>query len=250
MPPYLRVVLASACVNAWNSRDICSWVMPMPLSATLISRSSPLRFTTSRTVPFSVNLQALLSRLNSTCRTLVRSACISPASSATSSSRAFLCVSTSGCTVVATSRTIGPTAKVSRNSSILPASIFERSSTPLTSDSRCLPALRILSRSGTNDSTPSSTASSCNSSLYMMTALSGVRSSWLMFARNWLLETLACSASSRSASASRASASASSLASRRYSWCCSNASSAYLRSVTSAAVPSKLRTGLPASSRS
>ena len=45
-------------------------------------------------------------------------------------------------------------------------------------------------------STLRSSASSCSSSLYMMTALSGVRSSWLMLARNWLLATLAASASS------------------------------------------------------
>ena len=32
VPPYLRVVEASACVKAWNSLAICSGVMPMPVS--------------------------------------------------------------------------------------------------------------------------------------------------------------------------------------------------------------------------
>src|SRR6516162_6231987 len=34
VPPYLRVVEVSAWENAWNSRALCSGVMPMPLSRT------------------------------------------------------------------------------------------------------------------------------------------------------------------------------------------------------------------------
>ena len=34
VPPYLRVVEGSACVNDWNSRRCCSGVMPMPVSVT------------------------------------------------------------------------------------------------------------------------------------------------------------------------------------------------------------------------
>ena len=32
VPPYFRVVEASAWVNSWNSFAICSGVMPMPVS--------------------------------------------------------------------------------------------------------------------------------------------------------------------------------------------------------------------------
>ena len=42
MPPYLRVVEASAWVNSWNSLPICSGVMPMPVSATaIVTQSRP-----------------------------------------------------------------------------------------------------------------------------------------------------------------------------------------------------------------
>ena len=39
VPPYLRVVDVSACSNAWNSRSLCSSVMPMPVSLTAKSRA-------------------------------------------------------------------------------------------------------------------------------------------------------------------------------------------------------------------
>ena len=71
-----------------------------------------------------------------------------------------------------------------------------------------------------------SSACSWSISLYPMMALSGVRSSWLMFARNWLLAWLATSAPSFAATSS---------------------SSARLRSVTSFCRPTKWVT-LPASS--
>ena len=40
VPPYLRVVEASACWKAWNSRPICSGVRPMPVSLTAKSRAA------------------------------------------------------------------------------------------------------------------------------------------------------------------------------------------------------------------
>ena len=82
VPPYLRVVDASTWVNSWNS------LSSVPASCRCPCRrpgteSSPCRWrwsrdTSRRTGPFSVNLQALLSRLNSTCRTLVMSARMKP----------------------------------------------------------------------------------------------------------------------------------------------------------------------------
>src|SRR5262249_58127189 len=83
--PYFSSAEASAWLTASNSRPICSGVMPMPVSETAnVSHSAPSidsRRATSRIVPCSVNLQALLSRLNSAWRTLVRSACMAPRSS-------------------------------------------------------------------------------------------------------------------------------------------------------------------------
>ena len=78
MPPYLRTVEASACENAWNIRPNCSRVMPMPVSRTCNTIHAPSRAASSVIVPRSVNLLALLSRLNNACRTFVRSARIVP----------------------------------------------------------------------------------------------------------------------------------------------------------------------------
>ena len=49
MPPCLRVVDMSACVNGWNSFADCSFVMPMPVSRTenLSCTFSPVRSTCS-----------------------------------------------------------------------------------------------------------------------------------------------------------------------------------------------------------
>src|SRR5665213_2407879 len=206
VPPNFRVVEASACVKGVKSFSSCSGVMPMPVSVTAkLSHGAPAlsgRVTSRRTVPFSVNLLALDKRLNRICRTLVRSPYMAPAPGAHSIWRALFFFSTSGCTVTPTSCTMRATSNASRYSSIFPASTLDKSSTPFTRASRCLPAVRIFSRSGMKLWTPSSTASSCSNSLYMMTALRGVRNSWLMLARNWLLEELAASACSLAASAS------------------------------------------------
>ena len=68
VPPCLRVVDMSACVNGWNSFADCSGVMPMPVSRTenLSCTFSPVRSSSSmssRISPRSVNFTALLTRL-------------------------------------------------------------------------------------------------------------------------------------------------------------------------------------------
>ena len=73
VPPYSRVVDASAWANARNRLPMLSLLMPMPESRTSKRSScwvlfSPLRVTTTVTVPRSVNLSALLIRLVSTWR--------------------------------------------------------------------------------------------------------------------------------------------------------------------------------------
>ena len=72
VPPCLRVVDASACVNGWKRRALCSRDIPMPVSSTE-NRSftfSPVRSssaTRTRTSPRSVNFTALFTRFVTIC---------------------------------------------------------------------------------------------------------------------------------------------------------------------------------------
>ena len=78
VPPYFLVVELSAWTNELNNLDICSSDIPIPVSFTSIEiRSPPSRkilFTPTVIFPFSVNLQALEIKFNTTCLTLVWSA--------------------------------------------------------------------------------------------------------------------------------------------------------------------------------
>ena len=73
VPPYRRVVDASAWLKAWKSRPCCSSVMPMPVSLTMNEISPSPGLTSSSTRPSWVNLPALLNRLRRLCLSLVRS---------------------------------------------------------------------------------------------------------------------------------------------------------------------------------
>ena len=79
----------------------------MPVSETAnVSQSSGLALRRVRLiVPWSVNLAAFESRLNSVWRTLVWSACIAPRSSGQATTSVLPFFSTSGWTIAATSRT-------------------------------------------------------------------------------------------------------------------------------------------------
>ena len=48
VPPYLRVVEASACMKSWKSLAVCSAVMPMPVSATAHRDPVPVSLTAPR----------------------------------------------------------------------------------------------------------------------------------------------------------------------------------------------------------
>lgn len=93
MPPYLRVDDPSTWTNRWDSLSSYSAVMPMPVSTTwntTWSRPSESSRPTDRvTVPLSVNLAALESRLGRICYTLVRSENMRPRPGATRTSRRF-----------------------------------------------------------------------------------------------------------------------------------------------------------------
>ena len=140
VPPYFLAVDASACANALKRRPSCSGVMPIPVSRTVSSIQSTCpsvrRAPASVTVPRSVNLLALESRLKSTCRTRVTSAWMIPISGSSANARTLPFFSISGATVDATASIASDRSKSSRWSSILPASILERSSTSLISASR------------------------------------------------------------------------------------------------------------------
>ena len=74
VPPYLRLLVPSACRKASKITSCCEGSMPMPLSRTSKQmRSAPLRSTCSATLPCSVNFTALDSRLRSTCSSRWRS---------------------------------------------------------------------------------------------------------------------------------------------------------------------------------
>src|SRR5258706_432461 len=89
--------------------------------------------------PWSVNLLALLNKFNRHWRTLMRSACIVPVSSEHSTTNRFFFRSSSGRMTSLRSRTNAGTSKVSKWTSILPASILEMSRMSLISSSKYLP---------------------------------------------------------------------------------------------------------------
>ena len=123
VPPNLRVVVSSAWANRWNRRETCSGVMPMPVSRTVNTIQSPpvpgSLATPSVILPPSVNLAALLSKLNRHCRSLTASERMVPTSSATSRTSSFDLRWTSASTVPAAS-----TAKVATSMSSAKTSII------------------------------------------------------------------------------------------------------------------------------
>ena len=107
-----------------------------------VARPAPARArTVSVIVPWSVNLAAFESRLNSACRTLVWSACIvADVVGAGDDQRVAVLLDQRLDDRLDVARPASATSNVSRNRSIRPASILERSRMSLISPSRCLPA--------------------------------------------------------------------------------------------------------------
>src|SRR6516162_4575786 len=143
VPPNFCAVVASAWLNSSNNFACCSAVMPMPVSATASSiQSRPLATLRARslTSPSLVNLQALLRKLSSICRSRMVSTINAPRFSWASTTRRFLFCSASCPEVPMTSLISGANCTVCGFSSSFPASIFERSSTWLMRPSRCVPA--------------------------------------------------------------------------------------------------------------
>ncbi len=110
-------------------------------------------------------------------------------------------VSTRRCFFAASERTVVSTRRMSaagsngrRSSSTLPASTLERSSTSFTMSRRCSPPSRIHRRYSRCFAVRLSPPCSSMSWLKPRMEFSGVRSSWLMSARNLLFARLAASA--------------------------------------------------------
>ncbi len=165
VPPYFRVVDASACMNGRKSLVTVSSSMPTPVSAiakTSSSRSSMRRRATAIcTSPSLVNLQAFAIRLKSTWRSLVASAQVRPSPLPTTRNRLRFRPA-SATAVSPSSATSASTSTSSHERSILPASIFDRSRMSSIKPSRCFPARWIFSRSSVVLCAPLSSASSIN----------------------------------------------------------------------------------------
>ena len=122
-------------------------------------------------------------------------------------------------------------------SSMRPASILERSSTSLIRRSRCLPLVWMSASGSPNSAGTGPYSPSVSISVKPRIAFSGVRSSWLMLARNSDFALLACSSRSLSAPSSRAArrcSSSSRASSREVALSCaaSSPNSSRLRTVT------------------
>ena len=200
VPPRLREMGASACTNGWNSRSWSSAEMPMPVSATTISmrcRSLVVSRTRARidTVPVSVNLTPLPTRLKSTCRRRTGSKRRRGASWLSAChSRARALRRAPSAKVSATLRISSPMDDGAGASVRWPASTFDRSSTSLRIwSSDCDEALMTPSMSRCSRLVVEISSSSTIPRM----AFIGVRISWLMAARNALLARLAVSAASR-----------------------------------------------------
>ena len=253
VPPNFLEVELSAWLNAWNSRPCCSGGMPMPVSRTLIANCtrSPVpassRATFTATSPLAVNLNALPTRLVSTCRTRNASPTRWSGTSGCTTVISSTCFSTTFArnVSVTSSRTVRRLKGASSRSSFS-ASIFEKSRMSLMIASRlraepCATLTYCCCRgvSGVSRASP----------VMLMIAFIGVRISWLITARNALFAWLAASAA---ALASAISACAVPSASRPESSACATSPSSLrppVSPVRAERSPAFIRRAVPSSAR-
>ena len=178
--------------------------MPTPESTTCTRTSAPSwRADTCTVPPAGVNFTALDSRFSRICLSRSSSAFTGPIPAVTSAdSWRFLLVARSRIKPTQCSTTV-PTSTGARASSIAPASTLERSSTSLSSSSRCRPDARMSRRYSSCRSLRSPNIRSSSTSEKPMTAFSGVLSSCDMLARNSDLCRLATSSSALRTSSAR-----------------------------------------------
>ena len=197
VPPYCRVVPASACVNDSKRRAVADAGMPIPVSRTE-KRSegfprSPVRVSTeAQTPPAAVNLTAFERRFRRTCLTRVTSPTTKRGTSGeTRPASSSPLADAAGARRSIDSSTARRTSKGRDSSSSFPDSIFEKSRMSLMRARSVSPLPRIVSTSSA--CSPPSTVSA-RSRAIPITPFRGVRISWLMLARNALLARVASSA--------------------------------------------------------
>ena len=200
VPPNLRVVDASACVNASNTRACCSGEMPMPVSATSNLTPTPLTGSalTRMCPPAGVNFTALDSRLVSTWRSRPGSPWVRVGRPGCRLISSWSCLALAWASRGAQAFSVSSAASNAVASTvILPASILDRSRMSLSKPSKvwadssmsCSQWLCSVSR-----------GESISRRISPITPLSGVRTSWLTFARKSVLARLADSACVRAVS--------------------------------------------------
>ena len=153
--------------------------------------------------PTRLYLMALLSRLTSTWRRRSGSArTLMPTGAAGSACTLTPAEAAAGATMVSASLTTPCTGTVAGDKATPPLSMRERSSTSLIIASRWAPACEMCCTRACCEGLSGCAVSSASSCEKPSTALSGVRSSWLMRERNSVLAALARSAASAASSAS------------------------------------------------
>ncbi len=159
--------------------------MPTPVSHTVISIKLSARCALIPTWPLSgVNFTALESRLKMICFTLRSSAVSAYISSLMSSDKRIPCDSARSFTTTRLPSSSSRKLTVPSSSSILPASILERSRMSLIRLSRCFPLVKMSFRYSSCFSLISPNIFSSSTSEKPMMEFNGVRSSCDMLARN------------------------------------------------------------------
>src|SRR5262245_5376658 len=184
VPPYSRVMVVSTWRNSAKMFSTSSLGMPMPVSATLNVSHPSARLTSMSTRPWRVNLSAFPARFSRhwvSRRPSPQAAGISGATCTLNASPFSMARDRSE---ACTTSTISCTEYSPRPSSSRPASIFDKSRTSLMSRSRWRPLVWMSTRGSRRLAGTSPYSSSSMISVNPRIALSGVRSSWLMLARN------------------------------------------------------------------
>src|SRR2546427_3738277 len=224
VPPYSRVIAASTWRNSAKTFSTSSLGIPIPVSATRYTSHSPSSRTSMSTRPRRADVSALPARFMRHWVIRVPSPWASGVSGDTVAVNASPFSRASERREAWTTTPTSPTEYSPPASSSRPASIFDRSSTSLMRRSRWRPFVWISVSGSRRAAGTSPYSSSSMSSVNPRIALRGVRSSWLMFARNSDLARLACDRRSlrpRSASAATRCSSSSRRSSRLIQFICS-----------------------------
>ncbi len=199
MPPYLRLVVPSACWKASKMMRCFSSGIPIPLSRTEKASTCPALFrwsfsglqppctrsTLNRTWPAAVNLKALDNRFLITCCSRLSSVYIDAGRSGARSMRNSSFLSCAICAKVRSIWSRRPAKLVSPMSRVtVPDSILDRSRMSLIRPSRSEPAAWMFLANSTCLPVRLPWVFSLSIFDRISRLFSGVRNSWLMLARN------------------------------------------------------------------